>query len=158
MTEKTLAELRAETDWLMHRPLPLHMEHEARIAALAAERDAADFEIECLTSELDEARDELDGIAEVLDAAGVPQDADGPDGRRWTLSLGARVEYVIAERDEARAEVEWLRAVVQDLCEVLDECVFEIDTRYGGPPGSNNIDRELIERAYAAMAKAKGET
>ena len=65
---------------------------------------------------------------------------------------------LMRERDEARAEVERLRAVVRDLCEVLDECVYNIDTRYGGPPGSNNIDRELIERAQAAMAKAKGET
>lgn len=106
MTEKTLDELRAETDQLMHSPL--HMHHEARLAALAAERNAADIEIERLTR----------------------------------------------ERDEARAEVEKLRAVVQDLCEVLDECVYEIDTRYG-PPGSNNIDRELIERAYAALEKAR---
>jgi len=68
------------------------------------------------------------------------------------------VSTLTRERDEARAEVEKLRAVVQDLCEVLDECVYDIDTRYGGPPGSNNIDRELIERAQAAMAKAKGET
>jgi len=67
------------------------------------------------------------------------------------------VSTLTRERDEARAEVERLRAVVQDLCKVLDECVWEIDTRYG-PPGSNNIDRELIERAYAALAKAKGET
>ena len=150
MTEKTMAELRAETDRLMHSPL--HMDHEARLAALAAERKAADFEIERLTRERDEAREEaheltqllagkakidplhpngrcrcagegqcewcqrteareeLDSIAEVLDAAGVPQGADGPDGRRWILSLRARVEYVIAERDEARKEVEWLRA------------------------------------------------
>lgn len=64
------------------------------------------------------------------------------------------VSTLMRERDEARAEVERLRAVVQDLCEVLEECVYEIDTRYG-PPGSNNIDRELIERARAVMAKAK---
>lgn len=152
MTEKTMAELRAETDRLMHRPL--HMDHEARIAALAAERNAADFEIERITRERDEAREEaheltqllareakidplhpngrcrcagdgqcewcqrteareeLDSITEVLDAAGVPQGADGPDGRRWTMSLRARVEYVIAELDEARAEVEMLRAAL----------------------------------------------
>src|SRR5690606_26983943 len=146
MTKKTLTELRTKTDQLMHSPL--HMHHEARIAALAAERNAADAEIERLTRELDEARDDLDGIAEVLDADGVPQGADGHDGRRWTLSLRARVEYVIAERDEARAEVERLRAVVRDLCEVLEECVDEIDTFYG-PPGSNRIDRELIARARA---------
>lgn len=109
MTKKTLAELRAETDQLMHSPL--HMHHEARIAALAAERNAADFEIKRVTR----------------------------------------------ERDKARAEVERLRAAAQDLCEVLDECVYEIDTRYG-PPGSNRIDRELIARARAALAKAKGET
>lgn len=109
MTKKTLAELRAETDQLMHSPL--HMHHEARLAALAAERNAADLELERLTR----------------------------------------------ERDEARAEVEMLRAAAQDLYEALDECVYEIDTRYG-PPGSNRIDRELIERARAAMAKAKGET
>lgn len=57
MTKKTLAELRAETDQLMHSPL--HMHHEARIAALAAERNAADFEIERLTRERDEARYQL---------------------------------------------------------------------------------------------------
>lgn len=64
---------------------------------------------QCEWCQRTEARDELDGIAEVLDAAGVPQVTDGPDGRRWTLGLGARVEHVIAERDEARAEVEELR-------------------------------------------------
>lgn len=53
MTEKTLAELREATDQLMHRPL--HMDHEARIAALADERNAADFEIELLTRERDAA-------------------------------------------------------------------------------------------------------
>ena len=66
------------------------------------------------------------------------------------------VSTLTRERDEARAEVKRLRAAVRDLCEVLDECVYDIDTRYGGPPGSNNIDRELIERAYAALAKARG--
>ena len=114
MTTKKMTELRAETDRLMRRSLHKTMwpdlEHQARMAALAAERNAADFEIERLTR----------------------------------------------ERDEARAEVERFRATVQDLCEVLDECVYEIDTRYG-PPGSNNIDRDLIERAYAVLAKARGE-
>jgi len=66
------------------------------------------------------------------------------------------VSTLTRERDEARAEVERLRAVVQDLCEVLDECVYEIDGHYGGPP--NRIDHELIERARAALAKARGET
>ena len=116
MTKKTLSELRAETDRLMrqslHKTMWPELWHKARLAALAAERDAADLEIERLTREL----------------------------------------------EEARAEVERLRAAAQDLCEALAECVYDIDTRYGGPPGSNNIDRELIERAYAAMAKAKGET
>ena|SRR5690606_29610049 len=107
MTKKTLAELRAETDQLMHSPL--HMHHEARIAALAAERNASDFEIERLTR----------------------------------------------ERDEARAEVERFRAAAQDLCEALAECVDRIDTFYG-PPGSNRIDRELIARVRAALAKARG--
>jgi len=58
MTKKTLAELRAETDQLMHSPL--HMHHEARIAALAAERNAADFELERLTRELERLTRERD--------------------------------------------------------------------------------------------------
>lgn len=66
------------------------------------------------------------------------------------------VSTLTRERDEARAEVKRLRAVVQDLCEVLEECVDEIDTFYG-PPGSNRIDRELIARARAVLAKARGE-
>ena len=64
MTDKTLAELRAETDRLMHRPL--HMDHEARIAALAAERKAADFEIARLTRELDEAMAEVERLLAAL--------------------------------------------------------------------------------------------
>src|SRR5690606_24407977 len=98
MTKKTLAELRAETDHLMHSPL--HMHHEARIAALAAERNAADFELERITR----------------------------------------------ERDEARAEMERLRAAAQVLYEALAECVDRVDTFYG-PLGSNRI-----ARARAALA------
>jgi len=64
MTKKTLAELRAETDQLMHRPL--HMDHEARMAALAAERNAADLEIERLTRERDEARAEVERLRAAL--------------------------------------------------------------------------------------------
>lgn len=69
--------------------------------------------------------------------------------------LRERISTLTRERNEAKAEAERLRAVVQDLCEVLDECVFEIDGHYGGPP--NRIDHELIERARAALAKARGE-
>lgn len=50
-----------------------------------------------------------------------------------------------------------LIAAAPDLYEALAECVDRIDTFYG-PPGSNHIDRELIARARAALAKAREET
>jgi len=70
MTKKTLAELRAETDRLMRKSLQKTMwpdlEHRARIAALSAERNAADFEIERLTRERDKARAEVKRLRAAL--------------------------------------------------------------------------------------------
>lgn len=65
---------------------------------------------------------------------------------------GDPVCEVCGTTDDAR-----LIAAAPDLYEALVECVDRIDTFYG-PPGSNRIDHELIVRARAALAKAKGET
>lgn len=45
---------------------------------------------------------------------------------------------------------------MSELYEVFEECIDLIDTFYG-PPGSNNIDRDLIVRARAILAKVRGE-
>ena len=81
MTEKTLAELRTKTDQLMHSPL--HMHHEARLAALAAERNAADIEIErltreieCLTRERDEARADVEMLREIRELDKALEEAE----------------------------------------------------------------------------------
>lgn len=82
---------------------------------------------------------------------------------KWTVCEDVFGEYVVNESGDHVCEVcsttddARLIAAAPDLYEALVECVDRIDTFYG-PPGSNNIDRELIERAHAAMAKAKGET
>ena len=64
MTEKTLAELRAETDRLMrqslHKTMWPELWHKARMAALAVERNAADAEIERLTREIERLTRERD--------------------------------------------------------------------------------------------------
>lgn len=57
----------------------------------------------------------------------------------------------------AARDIAALESINAELVEALAECVDRIDTFYG-PPGSNHIDRELIARARAALAKAKGET
>lgn len=65
-------------------------------------------------------------------------------------------QFAMAARDIAVLEAinAKLLEVLEEMDKALEECVFEIDTRYG-PPGSNRIDRELIERARAALAKAR---
>ena len=74
MTEKTLAELRTKTDQLMNSPL--HMHHEARLAALAAERNAADLELERLTRERDEARAEVEMLREMRELDKALEEAE----------------------------------------------------------------------------------
>src|SRR5690606_28687401 len=58
VTKKTLAELRAWSEQLMHSPLLMH--HEGRIAGLAAERNAGGFARESLTPALERHRRERD--------------------------------------------------------------------------------------------------
>lgn len=71
---------------------------------------------------------------------------------------GYVVAYVIPIDEDGAAGGELARqfAAAPDLYEALAGCVDRIDT-FQGPPGSNRIDRELIARARAAIAKAKGE-
>jgi len=52
------------------------MHHEARIAALAAERNAADFEIERLTRERDEARAEVEMLREMRELDKALEEAE----------------------------------------------------------------------------------
>src|SRR5690606_41416671 len=81
MTKNTLSELRAETDRLMrqslHKTMWPELWHKARMAALAAARNAADVEIERLTREIerltregDEARAGVELLRAVLAGAG----------------------------------------------------------------------------------------
>jgi len=79
MTTKKMDELRAETDRLMRRSLHKTMwpdlEHQARLAALAAERNAADVEIERLTREIERLtreRDEARAEVEERDVEPIP--------------------------------------------------------------------------------------
>jgi len=87
MTEKTLAELRAETDRLMrrslHKTLWPELEYKARMAALAVERNAADAEIERLTREIerltrerDEARAEVEMLREMRELDKALEEAE----------------------------------------------------------------------------------
>lgn len=64
----------------------------------------------------------------------IPIDEDGIAGRRLARQFAAAPE----------------------LYEALVECVDRIDTFYG-PSGTNHIDRKLITRARAVLAKARGE-
>lgn len=71
---------------------------------------------------------------------------------------GYAVAYVIPidEDGTAGGKLAQQFAAAPDLYEALAECVDRIDTFYG-PPGSNHIDHELIIRARAVLAKARGE-
>lgn len=125
-------------------------------------------EIAAHTRELDEA------LAEVERLLGRAGESEGGDVSKpkWSSSFYAgAAEAARREADEAakfdfraRAaqlamaarDIAALESINAELVEVLAECVDRIDTFYG-PPGSNHIDRELIARARAVLAKARGE-